>query len=66
MFPLVGYAKLAIDQALIQADDEWLFPQYIKEGHCFATQAFNVANKWPKNDFGGLRRIVSDIPSETA
>jgi integrase len=29
---LVGYAKLAIEQALIQADNEWLFPQYIKSG----------------------------------
>ena len=28
--PLVGYAKLAMEQALTQADDEWLFPQYIK------------------------------------
>jgi integrase len=25
--PLVGYAKLAKEQALTQADDEWLFPQ---------------------------------------
>ena len=30
MVPLVGYAKLAIEQALTQADDEWLFPQYLK------------------------------------
>jgi len=24
--PLVGYAKLAIEQALKQANDEWFFP----------------------------------------
>ena len=52
--PLVGYAKLAIDQALIQADDEWLFPQYLKVGHCYATHASNAVNKWLKKDFGGL------------
>jgi integrase len=26
VLPLVGYAKLAMEQAQIQADDEWLFP----------------------------------------
>ena len=52
--PLVGYAKLAIEQALTQADDEWLFPQYLKVGHCYATHASNAVNKWLKKDFGGL------------
>jgi integrase len=52
--PLVGYAKLAIEQALTQADDEWLFPQYIKVGHCYATHASNAVNKWLKKDFDGL------------
>ena len=52
--PLVGYAKLAIEQALTQAGDEWLFPQYLKVGHCYATHASNVVNKWLKKDFGGL------------
>ena len=52
--PLVGYAKLAIEQALTQADDEWLFPQYLKVGHCYATHASNAVNKWLKRDFGGL------------
>ena len=52
--PLVGYAKLAMEQALVQADDQWLFPQYIKSGHCYATHASNAVNKWLKRDFGGL------------
>ena len=54
MLPLVGYAKLAIEQALLQADDKWLFPQHIKSGHCYATHASNAFNKWLKRDFGGL------------
>jgi integrase len=52
--PLVGYAKLAMEQALSQADDEWLFPPYIKSGHCYATHASNAVNKWLKQDFGVL------------
>ena len=54
VLPLVGYAKLAVEQALTQADDEWLFPQYIKAGHCYATHTSNAVNKWLKKDFGGL------------
>ena len=54
MLPLVGYAKLAIEQALLQADDEWLFPRHIKSGHCYATHASNAVNKWLKKDFSGL------------
>jgi len=54
VLPFVGYAKLAIEQALAQADDEWLFPQYLKVGHCYATHASNAVNKWLKKDFGGL------------
>ena len=58
MVPLVGYAKLAIEQALTQADDEWLFPQYLKVGHCYATHASNAVNKWLKKDFGGLAHCL--------
>ena len=54
VLPLVGYAKLAIEQARIQADDQWLFPQYIKAAHCCATLASNAVNKWLKRDFDGL------------
>ena len=52
--PLVGYAMLAMKEALIQANEEWLFPQYIKAGQCYATHASNAVNKWLKMDFGGL------------
>jgi integrase len=54
VMPLVGYARTAMVQAMSQADDEWLFPKYIKEGHCYATHASNALNKWLKKDFGGL------------
>jgi integrase len=54
VLPLVGYAKLAMEQALTQADDGWLFPQYIKSSCCYATHASNAVNKWLKRDFEGL------------
>jgi len=54
VLPLVGYAKLAMAKAMSQADDEWLFPKYIKSGHCYATHASNAVNKWLKKDFVGL------------
>ena len=50
----VGYARTAMVQAMSQADDEWLYPRYIKAGHCYATHASNALNKWLKRDFGGL------------
>ena len=53
VLPLVGYARNAMAQAISQADDEWLFPQYIKSGHCYATHASNAVNKWLKKDFSG-------------
>ena len=45
--------------------DQWLFPQYIKAGHYYATHASNALNKWLKQDFGGftahsLRHTVRD------
>ena len=52
--PLVGYAQLAMKQALKQADDTYLFPRYIRDGNCYATHASNALNKWLKKDFGGL------------
>ena len=54
VLPLVGYARTAMVQAMSQADDQWLFPQYIKAGHCYATHASNALNNWLKRDFGGL------------
>ena len=53
VLPLVGYARTAMVQAMSQADDEWLFPQYIKAGHCYATHASNALNKWLKKEFSG-------------
>ena len=52
--PLVGYAKLAMEQALKQGDDTYLFPRYIRDGKCYATHASNALNKWLKKDFDGL------------
>jgi integrase len=54
MLPLVGYARKAMEQALLKAENQWLFPQYIKADHCYATHASNAVNKWLKTDFGGL------------
>ena len=52
--PLVGYAELAMEQSLKQADDTYLFPRYIRDGTCYATHASNALNKWLKKDFEGL------------
>ena len=37
--PLLGYAKLAMEEALKYSDDEYLFPRYIKDGKCKADHA---------------------------
>jgi integrase len=52
--PLVGYAKIAMEKALKEADDTFLFPRYIRDGKCYATHASNALNKWLKKDFDGL------------
>ena len=52
--PLVGYAKLAMEEALRYSDGEYLFPRYIKEGKCKAEHASAALNKWLKKDFNGL------------
>ena len=52
--PLVGYAKLAMHQALSQANEEWLYPRYMKTGKCNANSASVSINKWLKRDFDGL------------
>ena len=52
--PLVGYAKLAMEQALKQADATYLFPRYIRDGKCYATHVSSALNKWLKKDFAGL------------
>ncbi|XAT62522.1 tyrosine-type recombinase/integrase [Rhodobacteraceae bacterium Araon29] len=53
VLPLVGYAKLAVEEALKHSDNQHLFPRYIRDGKCYATHASNALNKWLKNDFGG-------------
>jgi integrase len=50
--PLVGYAKEAMLLALQTADDQYLFPRYLKDGTCRATHASNALGKWLKKDFG--------------
>ena len=52
--PLVGYAQLAMEQAIKHADETYLFPRYIRDGKCYATHASNALNKWLKKDFDGL------------
>mgnify|MGYP003119443794 CR=1 FL=1 len=52
--PLVGYAKVAMQQALKGSDEEWLFPRYIKDGKCRASNASITLSTWLKRDFGGL------------
>ena len=49
--PLVGYAKEAMLLALQQANEQYLFPRYIKDGACRATHASNALGKWLKKDF---------------
>ena len=50
--PLVRYAKMAMELALEQADDRYLYPRYLKDGTCRATHASNALIKWLKKDFG--------------
>ena len=52
--PLVGYAKLAMLQALSQANEGWLYPRYMKTGKSNANSASASINKWLKRDFDGL------------
>ena len=54
VLPLVGYARTAMEQAMLDADDQWLYPRYIKAGHSYATHTSNAFNSWLKRDFGGL------------
>ena len=52
--PLVGYAKLAMEEALRYSDGEYLCPRYIKNGTCKADHASAALGKWLKKDFNGL------------
>ena len=50
--PIVGYAKEAMLLALEQADNQCLYPRYLKDQTCRATHASNALGKWLKKDFG--------------
>jgi integrase len=52
--PLVGYAKLAMEQALEQGDSNYLFARYIRDGACKGDHASAALGKWLKKDFDGL------------
>jgi len=38
--------------ALYEANDQYLFPRYVKDATCHATHASNALGKWLKKDFG--------------
>jgi len=52
--PLVGYSKTAMEQALINSDEQYLFPRYAKAGKCKADHASAALGKWLKKEFNGL------------
>ena len=52
ILPLVGYAKVAMKLALKHVDERFLYPRYLNDGTCRATQASAALGKWLKKDFG--------------
>ena len=52
--PLVGYAFEAMALAMAQADGDFLFSRYLKDGTIRATHASNALNRWVKQRFDGL------------
>lgn len=52
--PLIGYAKIAMEQALKDCDEKHLFPRYVRAGRCKADYASAALSKWLKKDFNGL------------
>ena len=52
--PLVGYAKIALEQALKESDEKYLFPRYVRAGKCKADHASAALGKWLKKNFNGL------------
>ena len=52
--PLVGYAKTAMQQAISDSDEKYLFPRYVRAGRCKADHASAALSKWLKKDFDGL------------
>ena len=56
--PLVGCTRTAINKALIHADNQWLFSQHIRAGHCQATHSSIALSKVIKKDFEGPQRTA--------
>jgi integrase len=52
--PLVGYAKTAMEQALKNSDEKYLFTRYVRAGKCKADHVSAALSKWLKKDFDGL------------
>lgn len=52
--PLIGYAKIAMQQSLKESDHGYLFPRYVREGKCKADHASAALGKWLKKDFAGM------------
>ena len=51
--PLVGHALEAIRLVMGKSfEEEWVFPQYIKDDGCYATHASNALAKWTKRMWG--------------
>ena len=53
-FPLIWYAKTAMEQALNESDEKYLFLRYVRAGQCKADHASAALGKWLKKDFDGL------------
>ena len=62
--PLVGHALDAVMLIMSKTEEDWLFPQYIKEDGCYATHASNALAKWMKRRWGmtahSLRHTMRD------
>ncbi|MDA7455656.1 tyrosine-type recombinase/integrase [Planktomarina temperata] len=52
--PLVGYATIAMKQALTDSNEKYLFPRYVRAGKCKADHASAALGKWLKKDFDSL------------
>ena len=50
--PITHTACLALTMTMAYANDEWMFPRYIKDDGCYATHASNALAKWTKRRWG--------------
>jgi integrase len=50
--PFKRTAYLALTKAIEYANDEWMFPRYIKDDGSYATHASNALAKWTKGRWG--------------